>query len=294
MLNLDTQYPALSAIVREASGLTLEAIANRAPARDYDFYDLERLCADTRDRQVPVDNPLLRALGDAAQIQGYLAILNEYVARGFVRKRPSFVRHKLLVLKRSKSAPSPTGYDCLDTIMECSWGLFFADKFAKVEEERSLPGDEEKNADFWVEDGAKVLWIDCLSPYPAAGRTKASLEEWIEEWARGKWKDKFSVAHARSGGIATGLAITMLKTRDPNLGNGGMLDALAKLHRKRTFGDPIGQPPDQFWHDCPGLEVVWVGEPQISSTPFRPIIICEWRRPLLFPTGLPGIDSQSP
>ena len=279
LLDLDAQYPALSAIVREVSGLTLETLADRAPAHGYDFYDLERLCADVRASQIPVDNPFLAGLGGDTQIQGYLAISNEYVARGFVRKRPSFVRRKLLVLKTPKPTPSPTGYDCLDTIMECSWGLFFADNFPKVEEERPLPGDKRKNADFWVEKDSKALWIDCVSPHPQADKTMGSLEAWIEKWAREKWKEKFSAASKLPVGLATGLAITMIKTRDPDEGNHGMFDALAMLDWKRTFDEPIGTPPDQFWADCPGLEIVWVGEPQVCSTASSPLIIREWRRP---------------
>ena len=282
LLDLDAQYPALSAIVCEVNGLTLEALADRAPAHNYEFYDLERLCADIRTRQIPIDNPFLQALGEATQIQGYLAVLNEYVARGFVRKRPSFVHDKLLAPKKpNPSAPSPTGFNCLDTIMECSWGLYFEDIFDKVEEERSIPGDEKKNADFRVEKDARALWIDCYSPYPSAEETRGTLEEWIELWARNKWQSKFRAARERNSELATGLAITMIKTPDLNTGKYGMLDALLKLYFKRDFGKPIGEPPDQFWRECPGLDVVWVGEPQYCSSAFRPILACTWQRPLL-------------
>jgi hypothetical protein len=275
--DLDARYPALSGIVPEAIGLTLEALAARSPARNYEFYDLERLCADGRDSLHLVDHPLFEG---SAQIYGYLAILNEYVANGFVKRRPFFVQRKLLAPKRlNPSAPSPSGFNCLDTIMECSWGLMFADNYAKVEEECPIPGDQRKNVDFCIERGLGPLWVDCVSPYPEATQTRGSLEEWILEWTRNEWQGKFLAASTRPGGLSTGLAITMIKTRDPRAGSGGMLDALVKLDFMRTIGDHVGTPPEQLWTECPGLEVVWVGEPQFSSSAFRPRLVCEWRRP---------------
>lgn len=48
-MNLDLQYPNLSALIQSVLGMSLQQLAARAPAAGYTFFDLERLLAHVRD-----------------------------------------------------------------------------------------------------------------------------------------------------------------------------------------------------------------------------------------------------
>jgi hypothetical protein len=298
LLDLDARYPWLSDLVHRANGERLNQLGDRAPARGFEFFDLTQICVQARrpGQKNPEDQlrehlassdinlRLLAAWQVLArdsynELLGHLATLDEYVRTGIVKRPRDFVRRKLLATQGCNTAPKATAFNYIDTITECAWGLFLANRFANIEEECTLPGDNAKDADFCVRTDARDLWIDCYSPYTNANKSLPSFEDWVLFWARAKWEDKFAGAHQAFGGFPTGIAIMLWKTRDPEEGAGGMFDALARLDFKRTFGKPVGTAPNELWIACPGLEVVWVGEPRFSSGDFGPHLVLEWRRP---------------
>jgi hypothetical protein len=240
LLDLDARYPWLSDLVHRANGERLNQLGDRAPAQGFEFFDLTQICVRARKpgQKNPEDQPRehlassdlnLRLLGAWQvlardfynELLGHLATLDEYVRRGIVKRPQDFVGRKLLAPQGCNRAPKDTAFDYISTIAECAWGLFFANRFASIEEECSLPGNnvkgsKAKNADFRVWTGTKKLWIDCYSPYTNASKSFPSFEEWVLFWARAKWEEKFSGANEASGGLPTGIAIMLLKTRDPD------------------------------------------------------------------------------
>jgi hypothetical protein len=167
MATLDELFPHLSELVRDVRGLSLDDLSTRAPSVGFPFYDLERLLAAVREDEVdPLDGTLAPIFGvQDAQLRGYVATIDAYIGLGTLqgRKRNAFVAKKLMV-PRAPRAPLDSS-EMLDTIAECSWGLWLHDEYGNIEAEKPFPNGS-GDADFYVESDIGPLWVDCMSPAP--------------------------------------------------------------------------------------------------------------------------------
>jgi hypothetical protein len=163
-VNLDLDYPHLSRLIATTHGLTLQQLADRAPASGYPYFDLERLCHNAKEMAAALaEDPCFGA--QAGQVLGYLSVIDEYIALGILKSPKSFAK-KLIAPKKALAAP-PGGTELLDTIVECQWGMQFHEDGYSVEEEVPFPGGGD--ADFRITDtrrGLPTLWVDSISPEP--------------------------------------------------------------------------------------------------------------------------------
>lgn len=262
---LDLLFPSLSSMVRSVLGLTLEQLAAREPATNYKFFDLERLLAH---RKV-IDAIKLDEIGEAIvrlhhqQVRGYIATLEAFVALGVLRDHDAFVTKKLLAPRTALKLPPSS--EMLDTLVECSWGLWLHDRHGNLTPERPFPG-EAGDADFVVATARGELWIDCLSVEPTDRRSDISA--YLASRVRNKWGKKFG-ARPSAASLPAAIAVTMLKGQEhvmPAL----ILDEITK----RRY-----EAPSSLWVDCPGLQEVWFGLPSWEAGAQRPDLMATWKRP---------------
>jgi len=262
MSDLDERYPNLSNLVQSILKLSLEDLASRAPADRYEFYDLERLLADTRQTDISAiaESPFAPF---AAQTRGYLATIEEYIARNLVKNPLRFIKSKLAAPKNPRELRG--GSEALDTIAECSWGLWLHDQFGNLEEERPLPGGV-GDADFYVMTPRGDFWVDCISVGPTSERY--DLAAYLSEVVSEKWRSKFGL-RCESNEIITGICVSMMKRQEHVIG---------ALRFAQNTSEAL-KASDSLWHECPGLRSIWIGLPPWHERDHRPEIIAEWRRP---------------
>lgn len=262
MMALDDMYPRLSQLVNLVLEIDLETLASRAPAVGYrSYFDLERLLAHARD-----DLPVLNAWEfrfHIKQVHGYLATLEEYVARGLVRDPGAFIMKKLAAPKVALAEPQ--GSEMLDTLAECSWGLWLGDRHGTVEEEMPLPGGN-GDADFYVMTRNGPLWVDCTSVAPTDH--KNDLGKYLASKVRHKWHTKFGVRPGAAT-VPAAIAVTLLKEQEYTM---------PALIRGEITGSSL-VPPASLWVDCPGLQVAWFATPPFDDQPHRPSVFATWNRP---------------
>ena len=261
METLDTRYPNLSQMVTSVLGIDLEQLASRAPAQDYEYFDLERLLAHSKDyrRMVDADSWLAPF---ATQVAGYIATIEAYVALGVAKDPFHFVTKKLLAPEEPRA--SPPGAEMLDTLVECSWGLWLHDQHGNLEEECLLP-DGLGNADFCIRTTDGPLWVDCVSVGPTSDRNE--IATYFSDVVLEKWTTKFGKRGAAS--LPTAVAVTLLKKQEHVL-------------HSVTFDQTIGRtwtPADSLWTDCPGLRHAWFAVPPWHEHAHRPEILAMWTRP---------------
>jgi len=262
MPSLDQRFPSLSQLVEAEYGFSLEHLAKRARATQYDYFDLERLLAHTLDddRYGLADGVLAP---HAAQVRGYIATLEAYVALGIVKNPRRFVAQKLMVPATPR--PLPVGSEMLDTLAECSWALWLHDRYGNVEEEKPLPGGV-GDADFFVVTAEGNLWVDSISVAPTADQS--DLSEYFSKVVTRKWKQKFGALLGATS-IRSAIAVTLLKNQE---------NALARLHFDQATGQTLS-PQSHVWTDCSTLQTVWLGLPPFHERAHRPDIFATWNRP---------------
>jgi hypothetical protein len=270
MTTLDATYPSLSKLVTTVLSMELETLADRAPAIDYDYFDLERLLAEVRAAQRAgfTDEHYLATLGHhEQQTRGYLATIEAYVASGVVKNPTAFLMKKLMAPRAAR--PRAPGSEMLDTLAECSWGLWLLDKYGNLEEEKPFPGGR-GDADFYVRTEKGPLWVDCLSVAPPKEKERrpTDLSAYLASKARSKWQKKFGRRqHAAS--LPAAIAITLLK---------GQESVMPKIVFHQITGTSCDAPAS-LWGDCPGLHVAWFGLPPWQERPHRPELFATWTRP---------------
>lgn len=264
-MTLDARYPHLSRLVFAALGLTLEKLADRAPADYVPYFDLERLLAHVRmihGVRLDADADMLFHLHHD-QVRGYVATLEAFAALGVVRDPVDFVRKKLQAPRNAR--PTSTSSEMLDTLTECCWGLWLHDQFGNLIAERPFPSDH-GDADFYVATPAGELWVDCLSPAPRDAQR--DIAEYLASRVCAKWKDKFG-ARPSAATLRAGIAVSSLKGQEQLM--------------PRLIFDEITeeryQAPDWLWTECPSLEYVWFGLQSWDAGAQRPQIVATWTRP---------------
>jgi hypothetical protein len=197
------------------------------------------------------------------QVRGYVATLEAFVALGVVRDHEAFVTKKLLAPRTALA--SPPSSEMLDTLVECSWGLWLHDRHGNLIPERPFPADP-GDADFVVAMSRGELWIDCLSVEPTDRRS--DINAYLTSRVRNKWGKKFG-ARPSAASLPAAIAVTMLKGQEhvmPAL----IFDEITK----RPY-----EAPSSLWADCPGLQEVWFGLPSWEAGAQRPELLATWTRP---------------
>jgi len=258
---LDETYPSLSDLVRSVLGLDLEALANRAPAEAFDHFDLERRLAHVRSSPLALDDTIFGP--HSQQVRGYLATIEAFVALGVVRNPVAFLTKKLAAPRIARRAPQ--GTEMLDTLAECSWGLWLHDQHGGLEAEKLLP-DGRGDADFFVNAGAGPLWVDSVSVAPTDRRS--DMTEYLVKTVRSKWRSKFG-ARGTAAALPAAIAVTLLKQQE---------HVMPALIRDEITGASYA-PPASLWSDCPGLQAAWFGTPAWCEGPQRPNVFETWSRP---------------
>jgi len=261
MTTLDDRYPHLSSLVASVHGFGLERLADRAPAGDYDYFDLERLLAHERDMRLQAAAGGLDALL-AQQPLGYVATIEAYVGLGVLKNRRGFVTQKLRA--PAKAHAEPQGAQMLDTLAECSWGLWLHHQHGNLEEERVLP-DGRGDCDFYVSTEEGPLWIDCISVAPTSDRF--DLNTYFSDVVRKKWRTKFAARGATH--LPLGIAVSVIKNQE---------HLIAALHFNETIGEAC-VPRSTLWQECPGLRHAWLATPPFHATPHHPVIFATWSKP---------------
>lgn len=246
-------------------GLTLDQLADRCPCNEnYEHFDLERLLAAVRDSPLFNDPEFTRYSENWAQVRGYLATFDAYLALGVVKKLPEFVAKKLLAPPVALPAP-PKSAEMLDTLAECSWGLWLRERHGNLEEEKLLPGDV-GNADFFASTADGPLWIDVASI--GSNVPRADMVQYLAMKTRTKWREKFG-ARPEAAQLPAGIAVTLLKKQE------NVVHAMIR----DEFTDLEYLAPSSLWSDCPGLRVVWFATAPWHSGAHRPNIFTTWTRP---------------
>lgn len=264
---LDIRYPHLSALVSSVLSVDLETLASRAPASGYLYFDLERLLAHVRAIPMSYGDDFcdhIYGLGDR-QVRGYLATLEAFIALGVVRDVAAFVTKKLAAPKMALPSPSPKSSEMLDTLVECSWGLWLHARHGNLETEKPLPGGI-GDADFYVDTADGPLWVDCLSVGPQNG--KHAIPEYLRTTVRKKWLKKFG-ARPAAAGLPSAITVTMLKSQE---------NVAPALIRDEIVGAEYAAPPS-IWRDCPGLRAAWFAMPPWEDTAHLPTVVATWERP---------------
>jgi hypothetical protein len=261
-IDLDGQYPKLSQLVEAECDVTLEQLANRAPAVNYKYFDLERLLAHAvRDARTGPAGTLLAPY--ATQVLGYLATLEAYIALNVIKSAHNFVVKKLMVPQRA--GPPPAGAEMLDTLVECSWAIWLHDRYGNLEEEKRLPGGV-GDADFFVTTTAGPLWVDCISVAPKS--EQVDLGAYFSKVVIRKWKRKFG-GRPGAAQIAAAIAVTVLKNQENIIG---------QLHFDQTVGNVL-MPTNTVWTDCAALQAAWLALPPFHDVAHRPDLFATWTRP---------------
>src|SRR5262245_45690641 len=126
MKSLDEEYPLLSGLIRAERGLDLEALAKRAPAQRYEYFDLERQLHEVKQFGSIPTGALADLVPHIDQARGYLATIERYLGLGILKNSSRFVTSKLLVPATARSMPPSSEF--LDTMAECSWALWLDTK----------------------------------------------------------------------------------------------------------------------------------------------------------------------
>jgi hypothetical protein len=259
--NLDATYPHLSRVVGSVLSMTLDQLASRAPCEsEYPYFDLERLLWAVRDSSLFNDTT---HPGNGDQVRGYLATFDQYVDRVKLKDPRDFVMKKLLA--PSVALPEPPSAEMLDTLAECSWGLWLHDQYGNVEETRVLPG-KDGDVDFYVDTSNGALWVDCMSLAPTSPRY--DIPKYLVPRIRTKWREKFG-ARPLAAGLPSAIAVLLLK---------GQEHMASTLVRDEITGTTY-QAPDDLWTGCPGLRAVWFGTPPWYASAHRPNVFTTWTRP---------------
>jgi hypothetical protein len=151
----------------------------------------------------------------------------------------------------------------LDTLAECSWGLWLHGRHGNLEEERLLP-DGLDNSDFFVTTASGPLWVDCISIAPEADLVE--LTACLSKIVKKKWRRKFGDRAA--SGFLTAIAVTTLKMQE---------HVLPWLGHERACDRP-SIAPASLWASCPGLSEVWLGRPPWHDSPQHPEFLASWKR----------------
>lgn len=263
-MNLDVRYPHLSALVREVLDMSLVELANRAPATGFEYFDLERLLAHVE--QIAgwdldeVSEAIVRL--HHQQVHGYVSTIEAFAALGVVRDRAAFVAKKLLAPQVALS--SPPSSEMLDTLAECSWGLWLHDQHKNLIAERPFPTDD-GDADFFVATANGDRWVDCISLAPTD--SPSSISTYLASRVRTKWGKKFGARRSASS-LPAGIAVMLLKGQE-HLMPGLIRDDI--VERRYSV-------PPSLWAECPGLVEVWIGLPSWDSSAQRPHLLTTWSR----------------
>lgn len=265
MMNLDLRYPAISASVREALDMSLVDLARRAPAVDYEFFDLERLLAHLE----LIDGRKLDDLGEMIvrlhdqQVHGFAATIEEFLSLGVLEDRVTFVVKKLLAPK--VALPSPPSDEMLNTLAECWWGLWLHARHGNLIAEAPFPADK-GDADFFVKTDEGDRWVDCTSLAP--DDSPGSVNAYLVSRVRYKWGKKFG-ARPSAASLPAAIAVMLHKGQE-------------HLMPSLILGDIVGrryEAPPSLWADCPGLQEVWIGLPSWESNASHPELLATWKRP---------------
>lgn len=263
---LDSRLPDLSALVRSDLKITLEELADRKPAVDYGYFDLERLLARFRELDSTCHDDLGEKIisGHRDQVRGYVATLDEFVRVFEVPGARAFLRKKLQAPTKPRDAAPST--EMLDTLAECCWGLWLKDWCERVEVEKPFP-DKSGDADFFANAPSGELWIDCVSPAPKD--RQSDLPEYFADVIIAKWRSKFGRTSASSA-LPSAIAVNLLKNQE-NLMPRLVFDEITKQRNYRA--------PSRIWTECPSLQHAWVGLQSWSDRAQRPNVIANWTRP---------------
>jgi hypothetical protein len=262
---LDTDYPCLSAAVQQVHSLTLDQLADRCPCDStFQFFDLERLLAGVRDSPLFNDPEYTRYSDAWMQVRGYLATFDAYLALSVVKNPALFITKKLLAPLVPLPAPPKSG-EMLDTLAECSWGIWFHERHGNLEEEKPLPGAI-GNVDFFVTTTTGPLWIDIASI--ASDVPRDDMVRYLAMKVRTKWREKFG-ARSEAADLPAGIAVTLLKKQE---------NVIHALIRDELTETEYLAPPE-LWTDCPALQRVWFATAPWDSTAHRPTIFTTWTRP---------------
>lgn len=261
---LDTRFPKLSALVWSVLQIDLETLASRAAASGYEYYDLERLLADVRATPLSYGDPIADATfgPHGQQARGYLATIEAFIGLGIVGDAGAFITKKLAAPRTP--SPSPRSSEMLDTVAECSWGLWLHDLYGAVEAEKSLPG--RGDVDFYVRTPGGELWVDCISVNPQD--VKYDMSDYLCSAVQKKWRDKFG-ARPGAAQLPAAIAVTLQKSQE---------NVIASLIRDEITGSAY-LAPDSLWAACPGLRAAWYATPPWGEAPHRPKIFAKWVRP---------------
>lgn len=264
-MDLDGRYPHLSSLVRAVLGISLVGLANRAPAKDFKYFDLERLLAHVEQ----ISNWQLDEIGEAImrlhhqQVHGYVSTIEAFAALGVVRDPAAFVAKKLLAPQ--VALPSPPSSEMLDTLAECSWGLWLHDNHKNLMAERPFPSDD-GDADFFVATADGDRWVDCISLAPSDSRD--SINTYLASRVREKWRKKFGARRSAST-LPAAIAVMLLK------GQEHLMPAIIR----DEIAESRYAAPASLWAECPGLVEVWIGLPSWSASAHRPELLTMWCRP---------------
>ena len=259
---LDADYPHLSATVRSVLSLSLDQLADRCPCEiEFKYFDLERLLAGVRDSPLFNDPEYTNYSDSWMQVRGYLATFDAYIALGILKNPAEFITKKLLAPVRPQPVPPKSG-EMLDTLAECTWGLWLNDEHGNIEETKLLPGGV-GDADFFVNTANGPLWVDCMSICSKTPRD--DMMKYLAPRVRTKWREKFG---ARSANLPTAIAVTLLKDQENVVG--------ALIRDEITKNDYVA--PSSLWSDCPGLQSVWFATAPWDSGAHRPPIFTTWER----------------
>ena len=264
-MNIDLQYPKLGALVREVLNLSLHELAKRAPASAFTFFDLERLLAHAElIGQTPlneIEESLFRL--HHQQTLGYVSTLEAFVALDIVEDRESFVVKKLLAPR--EALPTPPSSEMLDTLAECSWGLWLHDQHNNVIAEKKFPADA-GDADFFTSTTDGDRWVDCISLAPADA--PARIGGYLASRVRAKWGKKFG-ARPSAAKLPAAIAVMLLKGQEHLMPGLILNDVVGRRY----------EAPSSLWTDCPGLVEVWIGLPSWDARAQRPELLATWKRP---------------
>lgn len=197
-----------------------------------------------------------------AQARGYLATIDAYVSLGKLKDPRLFVTKKLAAPVEPRAVPP--GSEMLDTLAECSWGLWLHEQFGNLEEARVLPS-EDRDADFFVTTKDGPLWVDCISIAPTKDR--ADLNCYFSRVVQNKWHEKFGLERDRE--IRAAIAVSVLKNQE----------FVVSFLRFDEASGKAWEPRESLWSACPTLERAWFGMPPWHDRPQQPNIFATWKRP---------------
>lgn len=245
--------------------MSLVQLAHRAPAVNYEHFDLERLLAHLESvkswSQEDLGEMLMRL--HHQQVHGFVATIEQFLALDVVKDRVNFVVKKLLAPQ--VALPSPPSAEMLDTLAECWWGLWLHAQHGNLKTEAPFPTDE-GDADFFVTTKDGDRWVDCISLAPTD--SPRNINEYLAARIRNKWGKKFG-ARPSAASLPAAIAVMLHKRQE-------------HLVPSLIVGDISGRSPEalpSLWSDCPGLLEVWIGLPSWKPSASHPEMLTTWRRP---------------